>query len=213
MGSLPELQDAVRKIPGIATATIRWPDPHGPASLRVEFDADVDHHEVGEAVIRALVEVGDVDLATMRLEREERPTWSTRPVFTTLVMDRLGADLSVEVGLSIGGHDVSGLAQQDGDSGRELATVAHAAIEALLRVDRTQPYVIRHVERAQVGGVDVVHVMVDVPDDDPALSPLIGTAVVGRDAREATVRATLDAVNRHFDVGRRSESLDLTDRT
>lgn len=213
MGSLPELQDAVRKIPGIATATIRWPDPHGPASLRVEFDADVDHHEVGEAVIRALVEVGDVDLATMRLEREERPTWSTRPVFTTLVMDRLGADLSVEVGLSIGGHDVSGLAQQDGDSGRELTTVAHAAIEALLRVDRTQPYVIRHVERAQVGGADVVHVMVDVPDDDPALSPLIGTAVVQRDAREATVRATLDAVNRHFDVGRRSESLDLTDRT
>lgn len=213
MGSLPELQDAVRKIPGIATATIRWPDPHGPASLRVEFDADVDHHEVGEAVIRALVEVGDVDLATMRLEREERPTWSTRPVFTTLVMDRLGADLSVEVGLSIGGHDVSGLAQQDGDSGCELTTVAHAAIEALLRVDRTQPYVIRHVERAQVGGADVVHVMVDVPDDDPALSPLIGTAVVQRDAREATVRATLDAVNRHFDVGRRSESLDLTDRT
>lgn len=211
MSGLPELQDAVRRIPGIATATIRWPEPHGPASLRVEFDADADHHEVGEAVIRTLVEIGDVDLATMRLEREDRPTWSTRPVFTTLVLDRLGPDLSVEVGLSIGGHDVTGLAQQDGGEREELTTVAHATVEALLRVDRTQPYEIRHVERAQVGGIDVVHVMVDVPGDDQALSPLIGTAVVARDAREAAVRATLDAVNRHFDLGRRPDSVDLTE--
>ncbi|CAN5156134.1 hypothetical protein BH23ACT9_BH23ACT9_38510 [soil metagenome] len=55
-------------------------------------------------------------------------------------------------------------------------------------------------------------VLVDVPEDDPAPSPLVGTAVVFRDARETTVRATLDALNRHFDMGRRSIGLDLTDQ-
>lgn len=210
MSGLPELQDAVRQIPGIASASIRWPDPLGPASLRVEFKGDVDHHEVGEAVIRTLVDIGEVDLTTLRLEREDRPSWSTRPIFTTLVLDRLGPDLTVEVGLSIGGHDVSGLAQAHG-SDDALATVAYATVEALLRVDGTQPYEIRHVQRTAVAGTDLIHVVVDLPDGDPATGPLIGTAVVSHDAREATVRATLDAVNRHFEMGRRSDAaVDLT---
>lgn len=209
MSGLPELQDAVRQIPGIATAIIRWPDPLGPASLRVEFDADADHQAVGEAVIRTLVDVGNVDLATMQLEREEHPTWSTRPVFTTLVLDRLGSDLSVEVGLHVGGHEVTGVAHlsdHDADAD-QLTTVARATVEALLRVDRTKPYAIRHVTQAQVGDAEVVSVLVDVPDDDAPGEPLVGTALVTRDAREATVRATLDAVNRHVDVGQRAAKL------
>ncbi|HUG86593.1 MAG TPA: hypothetical protein VMM13_18640 [Euzebya sp.] len=202
MSGLPELQDAVRQIPGIATAVIRWPDPLGPASLRVEFDADADHQAVGEAVIRTLVDVGEVDLATMQLEREEHPTWSTRPVFTTLVLDRLGSELSVEVGLYVGGHEVTGVAHlsdHDPDAD-QLTTVARATVEALLRVDRTQPYAIRHVERAPLGDTDVVSVLVDLLDEAATGGPLVGTALVTRDAREATVRATLDAVNRHVDV-------------
>lgn len=210
MSGLPELQDAVRRIPGVASATIRWPDPLGPASLRVEFAADTDHDEVGEAVIRTLVEVGDVDLGTMRLDREERPTWSTRPMFTSLLLDRLGPDLTVEVGLSVDGHDVSGMAHlSDNDPGADvLTTVAHATVEALQRVDHRTAYAVRHVDRSVVGGMEVVNVLVDPADQVAAGSPLVGTARVERDAREATVRATLDALNRHVDIGRGTPDLE-----
>ncbi len=83
-------------------------------------------------------------------------------------------------------------------------------MEALLRVDRTQPYEIRHVQRTAVAGTDLVQVVVDLPDGELARGPLVGTAVVFHDAREATVRATLDAVNRHFEMGRRADGVDLT---
>ena len=48
-----EVQEAVRQIPGVAAATIRWPDPCGPASLRAECDAAIARRSAKETAKRA----------------------------------------------------------------------------------------------------------------------------------------------------------------
>lgn len=68
MSRLPDLQSAVRRIDGVASATVRWPDPHGPATLRVEFAEDADRASVTDLVIATLREVAGVDVDDIRLD-------------------------------------------------------------------------------------------------------------------------------------------------
>ncbi len=194
---LPEVQEAVRQIPGVAAATIRWPDPLGPASLRVEFDEGANQQAIGEAIIRTLVDVADVDLATMHLERanvvEQRP----RPVFQGLSLERFDDELAVEVHLRVDTTDVRGRSSGVLADRPELRLVAEATVDALHRT-QAGPFEVRDVQRLEMGGTEMVVTTVAIHDGHSAA--LIGAAVVGLDARESTVRATLDAVNRVLSV-------------
>lgn len=190
---LPEVQAAVRRIEGVAAASIRWPDPLGPASLRVEFDEGVDHRDIGEAIIRTLVDVADVDLATMHLERGDPVVDRPRPVFTALGLDRVDDELSVEVDVLVDGHRTPGRAAGLLTAVGELPLVAQATLDALHRTG-AGPFALVQVDRLPLStGDDVIAVAVDVGE---GRRPLIGAAMVVADPREATVRATLDAVNR-----------------
>jgi hypothetical protein len=204
---LPELQDAVRQLPGVAAATIRWPDPHGPASLRVEFHPEADADAVGEAVLQAVADIGHADLSTLQVETAGVRTGAPRPVFTTLVLDRIGADLTVEVGLAVGAIDLTGTAHgvvhvvDD-----ELQVVARATLQALRSFDAVSGAQVHDIARATLGSTEVIQALVELPDR--TRGPLIGTALVAHDAREAAVRAVLDALNRQLEL---AAQIDLTD--
>jgi hypothetical protein len=194
---LPELQQAVRAIPGVAAATVRWPDPQGPAALRVEFEPGADQREVGEAIIRTLVDVAHVDLATMHLEHGALVEHRPRPVFTGLGLDRVDDELAVEVDVSIHGQQIPGragglLAEHD-----EVELVAAATLDALHRSE-AGPFELHGIEVVRLAaGIETV---VAVVGHGAGGRPLVGAAAVGRDVREAAVRATLDAVNRILPV-------------
>jgi hypothetical protein len=193
---LPEVQAAIRRLPGVAAATVRWPDPLGPASLRVEFEPGVDHRDVGEAIIRTLVDVADVDLATMHLERGEAVEARPRPVFTGLELERVDDELAVEVDVQVEGRPIPGRAGGHLADTEDIVLVAGATLDALHQAD-AGPFALVSAERQPLRpGVDAVLVVVDTARG----VRLLGAALVGRDAREAAVRATLDAVNRVLPV-------------
>lgn len=67
MSQMPQLQQAVRDLEGIVRASVRWPDPLGPAELHVEFEVDADRAAVTREVLGVLRDVGGVDLDTLEV--------------------------------------------------------------------------------------------------------------------------------------------------
>lgn len=199
MRDLPDVQEAVRQVEGVAAAKVRWPDPLGPASLRVEFEPGVDHRDVGEAIIRTLVDVANIDLATMHLERGDLVAGLPRPVFTALELDRIDDELNVIVEVTVDGRTTPGRAGGALAVQSEMALVAEATIDALHALD-AGPYALGHVERVTLSsGCDMVVAIIAAGEEGRRL---VGSALVGRDPREAAVRAVLDAVNRILPVHR-----------
>ena len=196
MTDLAELQTAVREIPGVAHAVVRWPEPGGPATLRVEFLAGADRRNVTESIVRTMVDVGGVDLATMEVTSDprEQPR-EGRPIFTTLTIDRINDEVTAEVTLATVGRTHKGMVEGP-VAGDNLELVARAAIAALNEVAESPAYRLGRVDRLgdPRGDDDQVTVQVRTGDD----APLLGAALVRGDAREAVVRAVLDATNRHI---------------
>lgn len=61
MTKLPDMQQAVNEVDGVAAATMRWPEPEGPAFMRIEFDAGADEGAVAERVLEVLRQAAGVD--------------------------------------------------------------------------------------------------------------------------------------------------------
>lgn len=61
MTNLPDMQQAVNEVDGVAAATMRWPEPEGPAFMRIEFDAGADEGAVAERVLEVLRQAAGVD--------------------------------------------------------------------------------------------------------------------------------------------------------
>lgn len=195
MTDLVELQTAVRQVPGVASAVIRWPDPEGPASLRVEFATGADRDRVTESVMRTMVEVTDVDLSSMRVEHEpEAPVREGRPVFTTLSLERIHDHLSVEVTLTTRERRHVGRVATVDPEDDPVTMVASAAVEAINDFAAGPAYRLGRVDLLGTRERADEQVTVQVHAADRVL---LGAALVQRDVREAVVRATLDAVNRH----------------
>lgn len=63
MTKLPDMQRAVNDVDGVAAATMRWPEPEGPAFIRIEFEAEADQGVVTERVLEVLREAGGTEMA------------------------------------------------------------------------------------------------------------------------------------------------------
>lgn len=63
MTKLPDMQRAVNDVDGVAAATMRWPEPEGPAFIRIEFEAEADQGVVTERVLEVLRHAGGTDMA------------------------------------------------------------------------------------------------------------------------------------------------------
>lgn len=68
MSKLPDLQAAVRRLEGVQHATVRWPDPGGPAILRVEFAEDANRAAVTDEVVATLRDLAGVNIEDLHVE-------------------------------------------------------------------------------------------------------------------------------------------------
>ncbi|HUH08805.1 MAG TPA: hypothetical protein VML96_13475 [Egibacteraceae bacterium] len=207
MSKIPDVQQAVRDLEGVAFAAVRWPDPKGPATLRVEFAEGADREQVTREVLDTLREVGGVDLETMEIRIPEPPPEGhreghPRPVFTGMSVDRRELDSAVEVTLTFNGRHVTGHASglatwQEGP--RTAAAAALLALREFLPSSvRVQLEWLEVVEGSAWGRPKIVQSAVTCLTRQGE-EVFVGTAFVVNDVREAAVRATLDALNRRLD--------------
>lgn len=198
-GDLPEVQQRVRELDGVAEARVRWPDPHGPAELHVRIEHEGDPADVTGRVLEVLERVGGVDLDTLDL-RESASGSHPRPVFAGLEVNRGELDVQVEVTLRHRDRQFRGVAEGLATAEHTPRTAAAAALAALAQIVRDD--VRLHVEWVEVaesvgprtGTVSVAVTCLTPEGQDQH----VGTAFVRGDLREAAVRAALDAVNRRL---------------
>lgn len=228
MSKIPEVQEAVRALQGVARAIVRWPEPHGPATLHIEFADGADREAVAGEVLDLLERIGGVDLQSLSMpvppapdevetppmprawqvetQPEQHPNGSeddtrSRPVFAGLTVNRSDLDNSVTVQLRVAGRTITGTAEGMATRRATLRTAAAAALLALRQV-------VPHDFRLQLDWLEVVEgVGPDRPDMVHAAvtclsgegeETFLGSAMVRDDLREAAVRATLDALNRRL---------------
>lgn len=215
MSKIPDIQTAVRALQGVRQASVRWPDPDGPATLRVEFTDDADRDDVTGSVLSTLEEIAGVDLQSLELPLPPRPApedeggrrtameggrRTARPVLVGLTVDREDLEASVTVRLSLGGARVVGRADGLATSRTTPRTAAEAVLVALSEL---LPDTVRlqldwlEVFEASGGRPGLVQCLVT------CLSPageetFVGSALLREDPREAAVRAILHALNRRL---------------
>jgi hypothetical protein len=218
VNDLPDLQQAVRALPGVRAAVVRWPEPDAPAVLQVDFDPQADEEEVSRSVlatVERILGVGQNDLEVRRGGLTSSPHVTTpltspaegvrngqvpsRPVFSGLKVDRHQLETSIDVTISYDGRTSVGSAEGLATHQHVVLTAASAALSALrtfLPSDvRMQVEWVDVLDGAVPGRPTVVQVSVTCLRAGGE-ERLMGTAMARGDIREAAVRATLDALNR-----------------
>jgi len=105
----------------------------------------------------------------------------------------------VTVTLALPGRRVVGIGRGQGDSTAHLeCTAADATVQAINRLIRPMTQLrLEHVQRAQIGQLDLCLVQLTVVVDDTQQTA-IGVSRIGSDSAEAAARAVLDATNRYL---------------
>ncbi|MBA2530441.1 MAG: hypothetical protein H0V19_10890 [Euzebyales bacterium] len=202
MSRLVELQSAARAIGGVQHATVRWPEPLGPATLRVEFADGADRSAVTSEVLALLGDIAGTGVEQLRAGHDGAARDGLlRPVFNGLVEDRRELDSTVEVTLVHAGRRAVGRAEglaTNQASIRSAATATLSALRSFLPEGiRIQLDWLEVAERAGPDRPDVVLSAVTWLTRQGE-ETFVGSAIVGPDVREAAVRATLDALNRRL---------------
>ena len=203
---------ALRAVPGVADADLE-PDSDGRGSgypaprpaarrrrggrrdlvgrlLREQFGLGVDAERV------QLIEDSEVPIEVPAQREEER---SPRPSIQRMHLVSSGLDITATVTLSH--HDRScvgectGTATQSGVQ-RAVATATLRSVEGLL--DNKVRFELEHVEVTPTGRDRTALVAITMLSAAGG-EKLTGAAVVREDARQAVIRATLDAVNRRVE--------------
>lgn len=136
-----------------------------------------------------------IDVSSQRIHVLSAPTVDERAgerrrKLSSLTIERTTDRFGARVTLDLGGDVLVGEAEGPAVSGAEMRTVAHAALNGVreLLEDAVE---LDSIEFVSVGGTEIAVVVLAADR-----GPLVGSAVVRRDAYEAIARATLDAVNR-----------------
>ena len=203
--TIPDVQEAIRGVEGVASATVRWPDPAGPVMLRVEFASGHDVGGVTQSVLDTLRDISGVDPETLEVQtpKTARPGTArgSRPVFAGLSVDRGELDTVVEVSLEIDGRRVIGRAEGLATRQATLVTTAAAALTALRELlpndVRVQLDWLEVTEPGSPGRLPLVQSAVTCLTREGE-ELYVGSALARGDIREAAVRATLDAINRRL---------------
>jgi hypothetical protein len=208
MSKIPDVQEAVRRLEGVATVAVRWPDPLGPATLHVEFAADADERAVTEAVLDTVRRVGaeggnipDIRIVETASTDRTDPGRDPRPIFAGMTVDRGDLDAAVEVALEYGARRLTGRAEGLATRHAALRTAAAAALAAVRELvpadTRLQLEWLEVVDPTNPGRPAVVQAAVTWLTRTGE-ETYLGSAFVRNDLRVAAVRATLDAINRRL---------------
>jgi hypothetical protein len=218
---LPGLQTAIRALPGVRWASVRWPEPDAPAFLEITFDDDVDEAVVTERVAEAVEQILGVDFDELEVRRTSRGHTATvpvgevasdregeegqvrepmpRPVFSGLKVDRQQFDTHIDVTLQYRGRTATGSAWGLATHQHTAMTASSATLVALREFLPSGVAVqvdwVDILEGSAIGRPTVLQVAVTALRASGE-ERHIGTAMARGDLREAAVRATLDALNR-----------------
>jgi hypothetical protein len=202
-----EIVAALRAVPGVAEADVE-PDEHGGGLglLRLGLSPGVDEVQVASKVGRLLrerfglgVDADQVQLIedAENLEVPSQP--GHRPVISRMQLVSSGLDVSASVSLMFQGRvvrgEATGTATQTGVQ-RAVASASLHAVEQL--IDSLARFELEHVEVTPSGRDRTALVTVTMVSGS-GTDRLTGSAIVREDARQAVIRAVLDAVNRRLE--------------
>lgn len=201
-----EIVAALRAVPGVADADVE-PDEDGGGLglLRLGLAPGVDEVQVASTVGRLLREqfgLG-VDAEQVQLIEDagspELPVQGRRPVISRMQLVSSGLDVTAKVSLAYRDGTVrgesTGTATQSGVQ-RAVASASLRAIESL--IGGKARFELEHVEVASNGRDRTALVAVTMVSGS-GTDRLTGSAVVREDARQAVIRAVLDAINRRLE--------------
>ena len=199
--------EALRGVPGVADADVE-PGENGAGlgTLRLDLNPDADEVAVATRVGRLLRDqfgVGVDTDAVQLLEDAESPSApmpsSARPVISRMQLVSSGLEVTATVVLSFRDRivtgETTGAATQSGVL-RAVATATVLAGEEL--VENKARFEVDQVDVAVSGGTRTVLVGLSMVTSD-SNERLTGSANVREDVRQATIRATLDALNRRLE--------------
>jgi hypothetical protein len=204
-----EIAAALRTVPGVAEADVEPDDEGGGLGLlRLGLAPGVDEVQVASKVGRLLRErfgLGvDADQVQLIEDAEtpdvaEQTESGHRPIISRMQLVSSGLDVTAAVSLSYREGTVrgesTGTATQSGVQ-RAVATAALRAIELL--IGTSARFELEHVEVTRSGRDRTALVSVTMVSGAGS-DRLTGSAVVREDARQAVIRAVLDAVNRRLE--------------
>jgi hypothetical protein len=209
---LPELEEALRQIPGVrAASVVTGPDAvptevhvlasPGKAAKQVvrdvqslamaRYDIDIDHRIV------SVVQIGEDEpsLEVVRPEAEEEP--STRPVIAAIMVRSSGGLIEATVSMSVGDTVFEGRAEGAAGHSHRARLVAMATLDAVHEL-LGQPCEIESSVVLPVGGRDVAISVLTLMVPRAGEQVLTGSAAVRGDEAEAVARSVLAALNRQL---------------
>jgi hypothetical protein len=202
-----EIVAALRTVPGVAEADVEPDDAGGGLGLlRLGLSPGVDEVQVASKVGRLLRERFGLGVDADQVQLIEDATTADvpdqpgkRPIISRMQLVSSGLEVKATVSLSYREGTVSGAASgtatQSGVQ-RAVATAALHAIEEL--IGGKARFELEHVEVTRSGRDRTARVSVTMVSGT-GTDRLTGSAVVREDARQAVIRAVLDAVNRRLE--------------
>jgi hypothetical protein len=202
-----EIVAALRTVPGVAEADVEPDDAGGGLGLlRLGLSPGVDEVQVASKVGRLLrerfglgVDADQVQLIEDATTPDVPAQSGKRPIISRMQLVSSGLEVTATVSLSYREATVkgeaTGTATQSGVQ-RAVATATMRAIEDL--IGGKARFELEHVEVSRSGRDRTALVSVTMVSGS-GTDRLTGSAVVREDARQAVIRAALDAVNRRLE--------------
>ena len=221
---LPELEDALRQIPGVRAASVVTGPDAQPTEIHVladrlkpakqvvrdiqslamaRYDLDIDHRIV------SVVQIDDGDGPALRLAVPPNDTidvtdnapahveTSPRPLVDAVVVRTSHSEAEVTVTLAFGGDVFIGSASGSAAIASRPRIVARATLDALGELLGT-PADIEHSTVLPVGSRSVAVSVLQIQVPRTGEQVLSGSAVVRGDESDAVARSVLDALNRRL---------------
>ena len=224
---LPELEDALRQIPGVRAASVVTGPDAQPTEIHVladrlkpakqvvrdiqslamaRYDLDIDHRIV------SVVQIDDGEGPALRLAVPPAPAGTTidvtdsapapaevapRPLVEAVVVRTSHSEAEVTVTLAFGGDVFIGSASGSSAIASRPRLVARATLDALGELLGT-PADIEHATVLPVGSRSVAVSVLQVQVPRTGEQVLSGSAVVRGDESDAVARSVLDALNRRL---------------
>jgi hypothetical protein len=210
---LPQLEEALRQIPGVrAASVVTGPDAvptevhvlasPGKAAKQVvrdvqslamaRYDIDIDHRIV------SVVQIGEDEpsLEVVRPEAEDDEP-STRPAIAAIMVRSSGGLIEATVSLSVGETVFEGQAEGAAGHSHRARLVAMATLDAVHEL-LGQPCEVESSVVLTVGGRDVAVSVLTLMVPRAGEQVLTGSAAVRGDEAEAVARSVLAALNRQL---------------
>ncbi len=218
---LPELEDALRQIPGVRAASVVTGADSRPTEVHVlaqpgkpakqvvrdvqsvamaQYDLDIDHRIV------SVVQIGEADapLSVVPLPPDDPDgdptsdaTVTLRPALSALDVRTAGGEAEITVVLAVGEEEFSGSATGPGlpvHRPRIVAQAAVAAVSELLGL----PAQVESAQLLEIGLREVAVTVLSLSVPRLGEQVLVGSALVRGDETDAVARAVLAALNRRL---------------